>query len=95
MHTLADGHRISGSKKATREFFLAETLSLIRLFSSIPDSAYPPRAYGSDNNSVSVVVSKDMDEKAQAILMDNFAGQDFMKRNAAPRFREAYSAMSI
>jgi len=52
-------------------------------------------SYGSDNNSVSVVVSKDMDEKAQAILMDNFAGQDFMKRNAAPRFREAYSAMSI
>ena len=52
-------------------------------------------SYGSDNNSVSVVVSKDMGEKAQAILMDNFAGQDFMKRNVAPRFREAYSAMSI
>ena len=47
-------------------------------------------SYGSDNNSVSVVVSKDMGEKAQAILMDNF-----MKRNVAPRFREAYSAMSI
>lgn len=52
-------------------------------------------SYGSDNNSVSVVVSKDMGEKAQAILMDNFTGQDFMKRNVAPRFREAYSAMSI
>lgn len=52
-------------------------------------------SYGSDNNSVSVVVSKDMGEKAQAILMDNLAGQDFMKRNVAPRFREAYSAMSI
>ena len=52
-------------------------------------------SYGSDNNSVSVVVSKDMGEKAQAILMDNFAGQDFMKRNVAPRFREAYSAMRI
>ena len=52
-------------------------------------------SYGSDNNSVSVVVSKDMGEKAQAILMDNFAGQDFMKRNVAPHFREAYSAMSI
>lgn len=52
-------------------------------------------SYGSDNNSVSVVVGKDMGEKAQAILMDNFTGQDFMKRNIAPRFHEAYSAMSI
>ena len=39
-------------------------------------------SYGSDNNSVSVVVSKDMGEKAQAILMDNFAGQDFMKETS-------------
>lgn len=52
-------------------------------------------SYGSDNNSVSVVVGKDMGEKAQAILMDNFIKQDFVKRNAAPRFHETYSAMSI
>ena len=45
-------------------------------------------SYGSDNNSVSVVVSKDMGEKAQAILMDNFTGQDFMKRNFAPQAME-------